>query len=163
MEGEFRRGHFEGMATIVEKLLTIIKPSKAFFGQKDLQQLQIVKALVKKIKSKTIIIGVPTVREESGLAKSSRNQLLDENGKQEATLIFKSLNYCRKNKEHGIDKLRTYIHEKFKKNQKFKLEYIEIVDLETMLPIKNWKEKNKSAICISAYHSGVRLIDNIIL
>ena len=73
MEGKFRKGHFNGMATVVEKFFNIIKPTKAFFGNKDLQQLQIVKALVKQMDSDITIIGVPTIREKSGLAKSSRN------------------------------------------------------------------------------------------
>ena len=163
MEGEFRPGHFNGMATIIEKLLNIINPTIAFFGQKDLQQLYIVKDLVRQMQSATLIEGVETVREESGLAKSSRNKLLSESAKKEARLIYNCLNYCHKNKEKGVDKLKLYIQQQFLKQEKFTLEYAEFVALKTMLPIENWKEKNKNAVSISAYHSGVRLIDNIIL
>ena len=99
MEGEFRPGHFNGMATVIEKLLNIINPTIAFFGQKDLQQLYIVKDLVKQMQSATVIEGVQTVREESGLAKSSRNKLLSESAKKEAMLIYNCLNYCQKNKD----------------------------------------------------------------
>ena len=84
MEGKFRPGHFNGMATVIEKFFNIITPTKAFFGQKDLQQLQIVKALTKQMNSTVEIIGVPTVRRRNGLAKSSRNKLLSENAKNEA-------------------------------------------------------------------------------
>ena len=163
MEGEFRPGHFNGMATVIEKLLNIITPTIAFFGQKDLQQLYIVKDLVKQMQSATLIEGVETVREESGLAKSSRNKLLPESAKKEASLIYNCLNYCQKNKEQGVDKLKFHIQQQFLKQENFTLEYAEFVALKTMLPIKDWEEENENAVSISAYHSGVHLIDNIIL
>ena len=163
MEGEFRPGHFNGMATIVEKFFNIINPTKAFFGQKDLQQLQIVKALAKQMQSDIQIIGIPTIREESRLAKSSRNELLTTSAKQEATLIYKCLQYCKNNQELAIPTLEKYIQEQFKNNTHFKLEYIDFVSLSTLLPITKWEAKNQNAICIAAYIEGVRLIDNIIL
>ena len=163
MEGKFRPGHFIGMATIVEKLFNIIQPTVAFFGQKDLQQLQIVKALVKQMKSAIKIEGMPTIREENGLAKSSRNKLLSESAKKEAALIYNCLNYCKNNKKKGITELNYYIQNQFEQHENFKLEYAEIVALNTMLPIEKWQGENENAICIAAYHSGVRLIDNIIL
>ena len=163
LEGEFRPGHFNGMATVIEKLVNIIKPTIAFFGQKDLQQLYIVKDLVKQMQSTTKIEGVETVREKSGLAKSSRNKLLSENAKKEASLIYNCLNYCEKNKETGVVELKSYIQKQFLKHKNFTLEYVEFIALKTMLPVNNWEGENKNAICISAYHSGVRLIDNIIL
>jgi pantoate--beta-alanine ligase len=163
MESKFRPGHFIGMATIVEKLFNIIQPTIAFFGQKDLQQLQIVKALVKQMKSAIKIEGVPTIREKNGLAKSSRNKLLSESAKKEAALIYNCLNYCKNNKKKGIAELKYYIQNQFEQHENFKLEYAEIVALNTMRPIENWQSENENAICIAAYHSGVRLIDNIIL
>ena len=113
MEGEFRPGHFNGMATVIEKLFNIIKPTIAFFGQKDLQQLYIVKALVKQMQSPILIEGVETVREESGLAKSSRNKLLSESAKKEARLIYNCLDYCQKNKEQGVTVLKLHIQQQF--------------------------------------------------
>ena len=163
LEGEFRPGHFNGMATVIEKLVNIINPTIAFFGQKDLQQLYIVKALIKQMESATHIQGVETVRQKSGLAKSSRNKLLSESAKKEASLIYNCLSYCKKNKVKGVTALKLYIQKQFLKQENFTLEYIEFVAIKTMLPIKNWKGVNKNAVCISAYHSGVRLIDNIIL
>ena len=163
LEGEFRPGHFNGMATIIEKLLNIIKPTIAFFGQKDLQQLYIVKDLAEQMQSNTLIEGVETVRGKSGLAKSSRNKLLSESAKKEASLIYNCLNYCKNNKEDGVNKLKLYIQQEFLKHGNFTLEYAEFVALNTMLPINDWEGVNKNAVCISAYHSGVRLIDNIIL
>jgi len=163
MEGEFRPGHFNGMATIVEKFFNIINPTKAFFGQKDLQQLQIVKALAKQMQSNIQIIGIPTIREESGLAKSSRNELLTTSAKQEATLVYKCLQYCQNNQDLAIPSLEKYIQEQFNNNPHFKLEYIAFVSLSTLLPTTKWEAKNQNAICIAAYIEGVRLIDNIIL
>jgi len=163
MEGEFRPGHFNGMATIVEKFFNIIKPTKAYFGQKDLQQLQIVKALAKQTNLAIEIVGVPTIREESGLAKSSRNALLTTEGKKDAALIFKCLNYCRANKNKGIDFLKSHTKTKFAELKNFELEYVEFVALNTMLPITKWEKENENAICIATYIDGVRLIDNIIL
>ena len=163
MEGEFRPGHFNGMATIVKKFFNIIQPTIAFFGQKDLQQLQIVKALVKQMQSTIKIEGAPTIREENGLAKSSRNKLLSESERKEAALIYNCLNYCKNNKKKGITELKYYIQNQFEQHKNFKLEYAEIVALNTMQPIEEWKRENENAICIAAYHSGVRLIDNIIL
>jgi len=163
MEGEFRPGHFNGMATIVEKFFRIIEPTKTFFGQKDLQQLQIVKALVKQTGSEIEIVGINTVREKSGLAKSSRNKLLSEKSKKEAALISKSLQYCIDQQSRGVDSLKKYIETQFENHSNFELEYVEFVALEDMLPITNWKGKGKNAICIAAYIDDVRLIDNIIL
>ncbi|MEC7863480.1 MAG: pantoate--beta-alanine ligase [Bacteroidota bacterium] len=163
MEERFRPGHFNGMATIIEKFFNIIRPTKAFFGQKDLQQLQIIKALVRQMNAPIEIVSIPTVREKNGVAKSSRNKLLSENARNEAALIYSCLNYCLNNKEKGIIELKLYIHNKFKKQKNIKLEYAEIVDLNIMLPINKWQAKNENAICIAAYIEGVRLIDNIIL
>ena len=163
MEGEYRPGHFNGMATIVEKFFNIIKPTQAFFGQKDLQQLQIVKALVKQMQSNIEIIGIPTVREGSGLAKSSRNSLLSANAKTEALLISKCLNFCAENKKLGISELEKYIKSAFDKSRNLELEYAEFVSLNQMKEIKEWEVENQSAVCIAAYIYGVRLIDNIIL
>lgn len=163
MEGKYRIGHFNGMATIVEKFLNIIQPTKAFFGEKDLQQLQIVKELVKKEKISTEIIGIPTIREHNGLAKSSRNQLLTVKQKREASLIYECLCYCKENKRLGITILKDYISTSFNKNNSLDLEYVEFVSLKTLQPIQNWHKKNTNAICIAAYVNHVRLIDNIIL
>lgn len=161
MEGKFRIGHFNGMATVVEKFFKLIKPTKAFFGQKDLQQLQIVKTLVKQMNVAIEIISIPTAREKNGLAKSSRNKLLSEYEKNTSSLIYKCLKYCAHNKEKEIAELKIFIKTQFKKETDITLEYVEFVNLNTMLPIKKWEKEN--AICIAAYINSVRLIDNIIL
>ena len=163
MEGKFRVGHFNGMATVVEKFFKIIKPNKAYFGQKDLQQLQIVKELVKQMNLYIEVKSISTVREKNGLAKSSRNKLLSKEQKNNAALIYYCLNYCLKNKTKGIKKLKSYIQTKFKQQKNLKLEYVEFVNLQSMLPIKKWQNEKENAVCIAAYIDDVRLIDNIIL
>ena len=163
MEGKHRPGHFNGMATIVEKFFRLIKPTIAFFGQKDLQQLQIVKALVKQMKIAIEIISVPIIREKSGLAKSSRNKLLSPSDKENASLIYKCLLYCKNNKSEGVNKLKKYLCEIINSNKNIELEYVEFVNLNKMKVIEDWGEENKNAICVAVYVSGVRLIDNIIL
>lgn len=163
MEGRFRPGHFNGVATIIEKLFRIIMPDKAFFGEKDLQQLQIIKELVKQTDFQTEIVGVSTVREKNGLAKSSRNNLLSQKDKESAVIIYKSLKYCVDNKQKGIAALKSHIYDKFKRDKSVDLEYIQFVSLKTMEPILHWEGQNQNAICIAAYINKVRLIDNIIL
>ncbi|MAO01477.1 MAG: pantoate--beta-alanine ligase [Flavobacteriales bacterium] len=162
MEGVFRPGHFNGMATVVEKLLKIIKPDLAFFGQKDLQQLQIVKKLVAQMNCKTKIVGVNTYREKNGLAKSSRNKLLTTEQKRLASNIFKSLVYCKENKHLSIENLKNYVQSNLEKH-KIELEYVEFVEIQSMTPVGSLSKGKKIAICIAAYLDDVRLIDNIIL
>lgn len=163
MEGKYRPGHFDGVAIIVEKLLTIIKPNKAFFGNKDLQQLYIIKKLVTKIDVNVEIVGMPTIRDMNGLAKSSRNILLSKKNKNNASIIYSYLIYCKKNKSLGIEYLKKHMYDTILKNSRLKLEYLEFVSLEKMEKIEEWEEENKSAVCIAAYIGDVRLIDNIIL
>jgi len=164
MEGKFREGHFDGVATIIEKFFGIINPKKAYFGQKDLQQLLIVKSLAKKLNLPVEIVEIPTIREENGLAISSRNNLLNKKQLETARLIYNSLLFCRDNKAlYSIEKLKMLIQKNFLKQNDIRLEYVEFVDASTLQPISKFQEKDKNAICIAAYIEGVRLIDNIIL
>ena len=163
MEGEGRKGHFNGVATIVEKLFRIISPEKAFFGEKDLQQLQIIKYISKQLQIPIEIIGVPTKREESGLAMSSRNKLLSEKNLQKATLIYQILQFIEENSHNfTVDQLKKIAIEKFSHQTDISLEYLEIVSLKKLQPISEFRIKNKNAACIAASISSVRLIDNII-
>ena len=163
MEGKYRPGHFNGVATIVEKLFHIINPQKAFFGEKDLQQLQIIKKLVNQKKLNIDVIGMPTIREKNGLAKSSRNQLLSEKEKKEATLIYRSLLYCKENMHLGIHKLKKHVKKQINSNKYINLEYIEFVETKDMKRIEKFDYNKSNAICIAAYVNEIRLIDNIIL
>ena len=163
MEGEGRKGHFNGVATIVEKLFRIINPEKAFFGEKDLQQLQIIRYISKQLQIPIEIIGVPTKREESGLAMSSRNKLLSEKNLQKATLIYQTLQFIEENSGNfTLVELKKFAIERFSNQIDLNLEYLEIVSLEKLQPISEFRNKNENAACIAASISSVRLIDNII-
>ena len=163
MEGKYRSGHFNGVANIVDKLFNIIKPQKAFFGQKDLQQLQIIKTLVCQTKKNIEITPVNTVREKNGLAKSSRNKLLNNQNKKTASIIYQCLKYCKENKQKGIKILKENVLKKMENEPNIKVEYLEFVSINSLEKIKKWENENESAICIAAYVANVRLIDNIIL
>ena len=163
MEGKFRKGHFDGVATIIEKFVNIIKPHKAYFGQKDLQQLLVVKSLTKQLNLPIEIVSVPTIREENGLAMSSRNKLLNAKQKLVASMLYESLAFCKANKDTlKIRKLKTHLEKQFSEQLEVDLEYLEFVDANNLHPITVFKENDNNAVCIGAYVGGVRLIDNII-
>lgn len=162
MEGKFRKGHFDGVATIIEKLFNIIKPQKAYFGQKDLQQLLIVKALTKKLKLSTEIIAVPTIREETGLAMSSRNKLLNNRQFEKAAVLYQSLLFCKKNKGVlSFLRMKEEITARLLKAE-IELEYLTFADANSLQILTESNPKGKTAVCIAAYIDDVRLIDNII-
>jgi len=163
LEGKYRPGHFDGVATVVDKLFDIVSPSIAFFGEKDLQQLQVIKKLVSITNRKIDIVGVKTTRESNGLAKSSRNKLLSKEEIKVASIIFECLEYCKSNMHLNIKKIKLHIENQFLQNQKIQLEYIEFVELNTFDKIQVWGEEKTNAVCIAAYINNVRLIDNIIL
>lgn len=159
MEGKHRPGHFQGVATVVNKLFKLIEPDIAFFGEKDLQQLMIIKHISNKTNIK--IVSVPTVREKNGIALSSRNKYLSKESFNSATIIFKSLCYCRDNiNKYDIATLKSKVEKLFEKS-KFNLEYIEFVSVKSMHPVD--VICNNLAICIAANSENVRLIDNIII
>ena len=163
LEGDGRKGHFDGVATIVEKLFKIVNPEKAFFGEKDLQQLQIMKYISKKLQLSIEIIGVPTFREKSGLAMSSRNKLLSKTDLGKSCLVYNTLRFVKDNStKFGILELKEKAMRKFSIQSALDLEYLEIVSLASLNPIDKLLGKDKNAVCIAASISGVRLIDNII-
>ena len=163
MEGKGRPGHFNGVATVIEKLFRIIHPNKAYFGQKDLQQLQIIKYLTKQLNFDTEIIGVSTKREESGLAMSSRNKRLSIKDSEKATLIYKTLTFIKENAyKHPIKELKEICIQMFNDEPELNLEYLEIVSLDNLHPIDLYNYNGRNAACIAASISSVRLIDNII-
>ena len=162
MEAKFRKGHFDGVATIIEKFFNIIKPHKTYFGQKDLQQLLVVKSLTKQLNLPIEIVSVPTIREENGLAMSSRNKLLNAKQKLVASMLYESLAFCKANKDTlKIMELKTHLEKLFSEQLEVDLEYLEFVDANNLQSITVFRENN-NVICIGAYDGGVRLIDNII-
>lgn len=164
MEGEFREGHFNGVATIVELLLTAVKPHKAYFGEKDFQQLQIIRKLVEMKKLPYEIIGCPIEREPSGLARSSRNERLSKATRQKAGFIHETLETAKS--KFGTESatiIKEWAIEEFSKNPLFKLEYFEITDIDTLTPIIKKQKNRKYRAFIAVYAEEVRLIDNIAL
>lgn len=164
MEGQHRPGHFDGVGTIVKRLFEIVQPTQAYFGEKDFQQLQIVKKLVSKYKMPLSIIGCPIFREASGLAMSSRNERLSAEARQKAALIFEVLNdVTTVFKTHSIKETINFVEAVFKKYPEFELEYFEIADEETLLSTENKDENAKYRGFIAIFIENIRLIDNISL
>ena len=164
LEGSYRPGHFNGVATIVEKLLNIIKPQKIFFGEKDLQQLMIIKNLIKQKNILTQVIGCPTIREENGLAKSSRNQHLSKIDREQCGVIYKQLLVFKHLFEKmDISELKNQIIINITNGNKINIEYFELINMDTFESVEAYHKNIKYAVCIAVTISGVRLIDNIIL
>ena len=164
MEGAFRPGHFDGVGTIVKKLFEIVQPTNAYFGEKDYQQILIIKSMVKQSNLPVNIIPCPIIREANGLAMSSRNERLSSEMKIKAGLIYTLLQEAKLLfKTHTIKEIEKFIKQKFNEKKDFTLEYFTIVDAEK-LQIATEKNKNtKYRAFIAVYTEGVRLIDNISL
>ncbi|WP_373479294.1 bifunctional pantoate--beta-alanine ligase/(d)CMP kinase [Geminocystis sp.] len=162
--GKYRKGHFQGVATIVTKFFNLVKPNMAYFGQKDAQQVAIIKKIVNDLNMAVKIKSCDIIREESGLALSSRNQYLTLEEKQEATLLFKSLMLAKKSFLKGQNNPKNLIgiiESQFKNHPILTLQYIEIVDPETLQTLT--KITNSALMAIAAYCGNTRLIDNLIL
>jgi len=165
MEGSFRPGHFSGVGIVVAKLFNIVNPDKAYFGKKDLQQLAIIKSLVKELNFEIEIIPVETVREPSGLAMSSRNRLLSDEDKTLAMNLYNTLLQARETLLNGAAPTDV-ISDTFKyfdKIEGIKLEYFEIVDSDTLQNITSINSVSEVSLCIAAQVGKVRLIDNMSL
>lgn len=164
MEGADRPGHFQGVATIVKKLLEIIDPDKAYFGKKDYQQLMIIKSLKEQYRLKTEIIACDIVREIDGLAMSSRNQRLNALQRTQAPIIYRTLkntqDLCSK---LTVDELKDYVKTEINSNDMMDLVYFEITNPDTLLPIIKWNGANSFMGFIVVNMGDIRLIDNISL
>ena len=164
MEGAHRPGHFQGVARVVSKLFRIVAADKAYFGEKDFQQLAVIRKLAENFFPATQIIPCLTVREENGLAMSSRNMLLDNKTRDEASLIFKTLTQIKNLKnEMSIDALKKFAEEKINSAEFLKLEYFEIADENTLNPLNEISPAVKTRAFIAVKAGAVRLIDNISL
>ncbi len=161
MEGKFRPGHFNGVAIVVERLFKIVKPHKAYFGEKDYQQLMIIKSLVSQINSPVKIIPCPISREEDGLARSSRNIRLKPEMRQAAPFIYQQLLKAREmSGNYPAEELRQEIEKSFAAHPLLSLEYIEIADGDSLKPITGAITDNSYAF-IAVNAGDIRLIDNI--
>ncbi|NVO08444.1 MAG: pantoate--beta-alanine ligase [Bacteroidales bacterium] len=161
MEGEHRPGHFNGVAQVVSRLFDIVEPHRAYFGQKDFQQLAIIRYLVKQLKLKIEIIACPILRESDGLAMSSRNLLLEPDKRKSAPIIYKTLSEARnKVNELSVKDLIYWVIANINKDPNLAVEYFSLVDSETLQPISNWEDSSSVIGCIAVKAGNVRLIDN---
>jgi pantoate--beta-alanine ligase len=164
MEGKFRPGHFDGVGTVVKRLFEIVKPTNAYFGEKDFQQLQIVKKLVEKEKIPVNIIGCPIFREPNGLAMSSRNERLSTEEKEKAAIIFKTLNNAKTLfGTKSAKEVSDFVSKTFQNHPIFELEYFEIADEATLLTCVRKNKNKKYRAFIAVFVNKIRLIDTISL
>jgi pantoate--beta-alanine ligase len=160
LEGAFRPGHFEGVVHVVHNLFRLVEANQAYFGQKDFQQLAIIRLLTKHFGFQTRIIACPTVREANGLAMSSRNMRLSEKERQDALIIIETLRLVEASKNiHSIQETLVTARSLFEQGS-LSLEYLAIVDPETLNELTEWQEKQ--ICCIAAHCGSVRLIDNLL-
>ena len=162
MEGQFRDGHFNGVGTIVKRLFEIVTPDNAYFGEKDFQQLQIIKKLVEKHQLPVNIVGCKISRENSGLAMSSRNQRLKPDYKKAAPFIYKTLKTAKKKfGTKSANKVTEWVNQQFAKHDLLELEYFIIADENILKPTKRKSENKKYRAFIAVYADDIRLIDNL--
>jgi len=162
MEGTFRTGHFNGVAVVVRRLFNIIEPHKAYFGEKDFQQLAIIQKLVEMEKMPLAIVPCPIVREDDGLAMSSRNQRLTAEERAIAPFIYQTLQQAVSlDKNKTPEQVKRWVHEKFIEQPRFRLEYFEIADDKELQPVKQWDNSIGTVGFVAAFLGNVRLIDNI--
>ena len=164
MEGKYRPGHFNGVATVVSKLFHLVHPHRAYFGQKDLQQFTILNQLVQDLNFDLEIICHPIVRESDGLAMSSRNRRLTGEQRAAAVHLYKALNLAAELlKTEAIPPAKETVANYLNQFSLIQLEYFEIVDVKTLQPLAQLNKQAGSALCIAAYLGDIRLIDNVIL
>ncbi len=162
MEGKYRPGHFQGVAQVVSRLFEIVRPDRAYFGEKDFQQIAVIKSMVRSEGIDVEIINCPIKRAHDGLALSSRNQLLNEEQRKHAPEIYKILKESVKYSEtHSVSETHQMVVDFLNNIPEMKVEYFEIVDGRTLLPVEEWEESPEVVGCITVFDGKVRLIDNI--
>ncbi|HEY5570887.1 MAG TPA: pantoate--beta-alanine ligase [Bacteroidales bacterium] len=163
MEGPARPGHFNGVAQIVSKLFYAVEPDRAYFGQKDFQQVAVIRLMTKQLNLPIEIVSCPIEREENGLALSSRNMLLSDEERKKATKIsqtlFKSTTFV---PEKSVEEIKAFVKESLSSDPVFRMEYFEIVDGDTLQSVKSWNDASYIVGCITIYCGKIRLIDNIV-
>lgn len=164
MEGAYRENHFNGVATIVKRLFEIVTPDRAYFGLKDYQQLIIIHKMTKDYNLPVEIVPCKIIRDDDGLAMSSRNQLLSKSERRQASLLYETLKMVKIQSGYlSISETKDMVERQLRRYRSMKLEYFEIVDMYTLKPLRTWAESNNVVACIAVYVGKVRLIDNIIL
>jgi len=163
MEGKFRPGHFNGVAQVVSRLFDLVAPHKAFFGEKDFQQLAVVRAMVRQLNYPVEIVPCPIVREADGLAMSSRNMLLStlqrKNAPQIALTLSESCNFAA---THSVAETKQQVVDAINAVPELEVEYFEIVDGNSLQAVGSWEESSYVVGCIAVFAGEVRLIDNVI-
>lgn len=163
MEGRFRPGHFNGVAQIVSKLFDAVRPNRAYFGEKDFQQLAIIRQMTKDLNYPIEIVPCPIVREKDGLAMSSRNRRLSSEEREKAPriaeLLAKSITFA---SAKSIRETVSFVTEGLASDSVFRLDYFEIVDGNTLQPVENWEDSEFIVGCVAVFCGPVRLIDNIV-
>lgn len=165
MEGQFRPGHFSGVALVVSKLLHIVEPDIAYFGQKDWQQFAIIRQLVTELKFNVVLKSVPTLREPNGLALSSRNARLTSVQREKASLISRVLTSAKEKLKNGtpVGEVKDFVTTTLEAEAEFKVEYFEVADSENLTLLRNVTESARPILCIAVFVGDVRLIDNMFL
>lgn len=165
LEGEFRPGHFSGVAVVVSKLLNIVQPANAYFGQKDYQQFRVVSSLVRELKFNVHLHCMPTVREEDGLAMSSRNLRLDAQQRQAAIAFYKALKEAQQGLLSGQEwaAVKARVSAEVNRNPNVRLEYLELADRETLRKLDTVTSAENCVLLIAGYVGEIRLIDNVLL
>ncbi len=162
MEGRQRSGHFNGVAQIVSKLFLLVRPHRAYFGQKDFQQLVVIRRLVEILELDIRIVPCPIIREKDGLAMSSRNVRLSKEDRKLAPFIYHTLKLAReKTASLSPTQLKDWVTLQFRKQVEMELEYFEIVEDKGLMPLEEWNDRVNKVACIAVYLGGVRLIDNL--
>lgn len=164
LEGAYRPGHFDGVAQVVHRLLHIVQPHRLYMGQKDFQQWRIIDALIQQLVLPVELVCCPIARESDGLAMSSRNVRLTPHQRQSAPFLHQVLQHiASQTPAQSPAQLRTWGQTQLKQHPDFRLDYLDIVDGGTLMPVQNWAESDLIIVCLAAYLAEVRLIDNLIL
>ncbi|MEO9869933.1 pantoate--beta-alanine ligase [Ekhidna sp.] len=165
LEGKYRPDHFDGVGVIVSKLLHLTLPSKAYFGLKDLQQFILIRRMCKDLSFACQIVGVDTVRETTGLAMSSRNRQLSDQGLKNATVIYEGLSKMGSgiDSRKDLNELLEATKKMYEEAEGFDLEYLEAIDPSDLSTVSTYRSLNELAICVAGYVEGIRLIDNLYL
>lgn len=162
MEGAFRPGHFNGVCKIVSKLFDAVTPERAYFGEKDFQQLAVIREMVRQMNYSLEVIGCPIIREEDGLALSSRNKRLSAQERENALNISQTLvESCIFAATHTVSETQKWVEDAIEAAPGLQLEYFEIVDGNTLQKISNWEDTSYAVGCITVFCGEVRLIDNL--
>jgi len=165
MEGAHRPGHFNGVATVVSKLFHMARPHQAYFGQKDFQQVAIVRQLIADLSFDLELVVAPTVRETDGLAMSSRNRRLSPEARAVAPILYRVLQAAAQQVRQGVApaEVQTYAYNELQQSPEFNTEYFEVADAQTLQPLASYAAGQPVVLCVAAHLGGVRLIDNVVV